>query len=444
MDKSVTGKEKKFDRENDENILADSENLIENDITNSDENTLCQITEESALNEANIDNKQEMVENESGKENVKKGRRISGRKKRIIVFLSVILLISIAIGIAAGIDGWQGIKKLGEFIADQILGMQWLNTLLGLAFNAMFGAEFMATRWGGAIQFFIYDTIKIIVLLCLLIFLISYIQSYFPPERTKKLLGKYKGIWANAMGALLGTVTPFCSCSSIPIFMGFTRAGLSSGVTFSFLISSPLVDLGALILLASVFGFPIAISYVVVGLVLAVVGGTIIEKTGVGKNVKEFIVKGTVVEIEGVELKRKDRLIYAKSQVTTTLKKVWLFILIGVGVGAAIHNFIPVEWIQAVLGQDKWYSVLIASVVGVPMYADIFGTIPVAEAMFAKGVGVGTILSFMMSVTALSLPSMIMLSKVVKPKLLFWFVVIVVVGIIAIGYIFNALNFLFI
>lgn len=342
------------------------------------------------------------------------------------------------------VDGVNGIKVLGDFVTDQILGMKWLNMLLGLAFTGMFGEEFMSTRWGGAIQFFIYDTIKIMVLLCLLIFLISYIQSYFPPEHTKKILGKFHGIGANAVGALLGTVTPFCSCSSIPIFMGFTRAGLSSGVTFSFLISSPLVDLGAFILLASVFGFPIAIVYVVVGLVLAILGGTIIEKTGVGKHVRDFILEGDIAEVEGVELTRKDRLIYAKDQMLGTLKKVWIYILVGVGIGAAIHNFIPTEWIQAVLGEDKWYSVLVASVVGVPMYADIFGTIPVAEALFAKGVGVGTILSFMMSVTALSLPSLIMLAKAVKPKLLFWFIFIVVVGIIAIGYIFNALNFLFV
>ena len=366
------------------------------------------------------------------------------RRKKIWILLGIVAAIGAAIGIAALADGVNGILALGNFITDQILGMKWLNALLGMAFTAIFGAEFMATRWGGAVQFFVYDTIKIIILLCLLIFLISYVQSYFPPERTKQLLGKYKGIWANTMGALLGTVTPFCSCSSIPIFMGFTRAGLSSGVTFSFLISSPLVDLGAFILLASVFGFPIAITYVIVGLVLAVVGGTIIEKTGVGNNVQDFILQGTLAEAEGVELTRKDRLIYAKDQMLSTLKKVWIYILIGVGIGAAIHNFIPTEWIQMVLGQDKWYSVLIASVVGVPMYADIFGTIPVAEALFFKGVGVGTILSFMMSVTALSLPSTIMLSKAVKPKLLFWFIVIVVAGIIAIGYIFNALNFLFV
>lgn len=366
------------------------------------------------------------------------------RHKKLFVFLSFITAVGLAVGIAAIVDGVNGIKAVGDFVTDQILGMQWLNMLLGLAFTGMFGERFMATRWGGAIQFFIYDTIKIIVLLCLLIFLISYIQSYFPPERTKKILGKFHGIGANAVGALLGTVTPFCSCSSIPIFMGFTRAGLSSGVTFSFLISSPLVDLGAFILLASVFGFPIAVVYVVVGLVLAIVGGTVIEKTGVGKHVRDFINDGEIAEIEGVELTRKDRLIYAKDQMLGTLKKVWIYILVGVGIGAVIHNFIPTQWIQMVLGEDKWYSVLVASVVGVPMYADIFGTIPVAEALFAKGVGVGTILSFMMSVTALSLPSLIMLAKAVKPKLLFWFIFIVVIGIIAIGYIFNALNFLFV
>lgn len=380
----------------------------------------------------------------NGKAENPSGKRWTKWRKKRLIFLGFLFGIGVAIGIAAVVDGAKGVETLGSFVADQILGMQWLNHLLGMTLIAIFGAEFTATRWGGAVQFFIYDTIKIIALLCLLIFLISYLQSYFPPERTKKILGKFHGIGANAVGALLGTVTPFCSCSSIPIFMGFTRAGISSGVTFSFLISSPLVDLGAFILLASVFGFPIAVSYVLIGLVLAIVGGTIIEKTGVGKHVREFISEGDIVEAEGVELTRKDRLIYAKDQMLSTLKKVWIYILIGVGIGALIHNFIPAEWIQMVLGEDKWYSVPIASVVGVPMYADIFGTIPVAEALFFKGVGVGTILSFMMSVTALSLPSMIMLAKAVKPKLLFWFIFIVVVGIIAIGYLFNAFHFLFV
>ena len=348
------------------------------------------------------------------------------------------------VGLVLLTDGVRGIQAVGDFITDQILGMKWLNALIGMAFTAMFGETFMSGHWGQAMQFFVYDTIKIVVLLCLLIFLISYIQSYFPPERTKKILGRFQGIGANAVGALLGTVTPFCSCSSFPLFMGFTRAGLSSGVTFSFLISSPLVDLGAFVLLVSVFGFPIATAYVVVGLMLAIVGGTIIEKTGVGKHIQDYILEGSIAEMDGVEMSQRDRLIYAKDQMLSTLKKVWMYILVGVGIGATIHNFIPAEWIQAVLGSDKWYAVPLATILGTPMYADIFGTIPVAEALFAKGVGVGTILSFMMSVTALSLPSMIMLSKAVKPKLLFWFVFIVVAGIMIIGFAFNALNFLFV
>lgn len=363
---------------------------------------------------------------------------------KIIVLVSILFAFALAIGIAAIIDGISGIRALGDFVSDQLLGMKWLNNVIGISFTAILGAHFMSSHWGAAIQFFIYDIIKIITLLCILIFAISYIQSYFPPERTKKILKRFKGVGGNTMGALLGTVTPFCSCSSIPLFIGFTRAGLSSGVTFSFLISSPLVDLGAFILLASVFGFPIAIAYVIIGLILAIIGGTIIEKTGLGKNVQDFILEGTIGEIDAVNLTKKDRLIYAKDQMFSTLKKVWIYVLVGVAIGATIHNFIPEAWIESVLGPDKWYSVLIATLFGTPMYADIFGTIPIAEALFQKGVGIGTILSFMMSVTALSLPSIIMLSKAIKPRLLFWFVTIVVTGIVIIGYVFNALNFLFI
>lgn len=377
----------------------------------------------------------------------KNGGAVPAIKKKhtfLIVFICIIAFFGIIFGVAALIGGWQAVKATGEFITRQILGMSWLNHLIGLALKGIGGEAFVATWYGAGIQFFIYDTIKIIVLLCLLIFIISYIQSYFPPERTKKILSKFGGIKGNILGALLGTVTPFCSCSSIPLFIGFTKAGVRSGVTFSFLISSPLVDLGALILLASVFGLPIAVSYVVVGLILAVIGGLIIEKSGAGKNVQNFILEAESVDIETMTLTRKDRMLYAKEQVVATLKKVWVYILVGVGIGALIHNIIPSAWINAVLGQDKWYSVLIASLIGAPMYADIFGTIPVAEALFAKGAGVGTILSFMMSVTALSLPSIIMLNKAVKPKLLVAFVSIVIGGIIIIGYVFNALNFLFV
>lgn len=366
------------------------------------------------------------------------------KHKKTTILLSVVVIVALINVLIGLIWDWNVVKNIWLFFNNQILGMKWLNTLIGLLLGGIGGQTFLNSPWGASIQFFVYDSIKIIVLLCLLIFVISYIQSYFPPERTKKILSKFKGIKANIIGALLGTVTPFCSCSSIPIFIGFTRAGLSSGVTFSFLISSPLVDLGAFVMLVSVFGLPIAIAYLLVGLLLAVIGGTLIEKTGAGKYVEDFVTAGSNVDIEQENLSKKDRLVYAKEQVGNTFKKVWLFILIGVLIGSVIHNWIPADWINAILGQDKWYSVLVASLVGIPMYADIFGTIPIAEALFSKGVGVGTILSFMMSVTALSLPSMIMLRRAIKPKLLWAFIGIVTVGIIIIGYIFNAINFLFV
>jgi len=328
-----------------------------------------------------------------------------------------------------------------DFFQNQILGMRWLNDLIGSLLTA-FGLD-ITSRLGGSVQFFIYDVIKIVVLLCVLIFGISYIQSYFPPERSKKILGRFRGIGANCVAALLGTVTPFCSCSSIPLFIGFTSAGLPLGVTFSFLISSPMVDLGSLVLLMSIFGAKIAIVYVLVGLVIAVVGGTIIEKLHMEKYVEEYITSAQGVDIEAAELTQRDRLQYAWEQMTNTFKKVFPYILIGVGIGAAIHNWIPESWIETVLGGNNPFSVILATLVGVPMYADIFGTIPVAEALYAKGAQLGAILAFMMGVTTLSLPSMIMLRKAVKPKLLALFIGICTVGIIIVGYLFNAFQFLF-
>lgn len=334
------------------------------------------------------------------------------------------------------------LQNMWLFFQNQVLGMKWLNTLIGNLISAL-GLDINA-RLGGSIQFFIYDTIKIFVLLSVLIFIISYIQSHFPPERTKKILGRFHGVTANSLAALLGTVTPFCSCSSIPLFIGFSSAGLPVGVTFSFLISSPLVDLGSLILLMSIFGGKIAIAYVVVGLILAVIGGSLIEKFGMEKYVEDFIKTAGSVDIEAPDLTRRDRLSYAKDQVKATVKKVAPYIFIGVGIGAIIHNLIPEHIIQAILGGNNPFSVILATLVGVPMYADIFGTIPVAESLFAKGAGLGTILSFMMAVTALSLPSIIMLRKAVKPKLLGVFVGIVTVGIIIIGYVFNTFQFIFV
>lgn len=328
-----------------------------------------------------------------------------------------------------------------RFFQDQMLGMKWLHDLLG-SLLTMFGLS-TASKLGGSVQFFIYDVIKIVVLLCVLIYGISYIQSYFPPERSKKILGRFRGIGANCIAALLGTVTPFCSCSSIPLFIGFTSAGLPLGVTFSFLISSPMVDLGSLVLLMSIFGAPIAIAYVLVGLVIAVIGGTVIEKLHMEKYVEEYITSAASIDIESAELTRRDRRHYAHEQMRDTFKKVFPYILIGVGIGALIHNWIPESWIERVLGGDNPFSVVLATLVGVPMYADIFGTIPVAEALYAKGAQLGAILAFMMGVTTLSLPSMIMLRKAVKPKLLALFIGICTVGIIIVGYLFNIFHFLF-
>jgi len=329
-------------------------------------------------------------------------------------------------------------KAIWDFFQYQILGMKWLDGLIQSGLSAM-GLD-PSTRLVGSVEFFLYDVIKITLLLCFLIFLISYIQSYFPPERSKKILGRFHGIWANCISALLGTVTPFCSCSSIPLFIGFTSAGLPVGVTFSFLISSPMVDLGSLLLLMSIFGAKVAVIYVVVGLIIAVVGGTLIEKLHMQQYVESFVLTAGSVDIESPDLTRKDRLIYAKEQMLSTFKKVFPYILVGVGIGAVIHNWIPEEWVSTVLGSRNPFGVVLATLVGVPMYADIFGAIPIAEALLSKGAQLGTILSFMMAVTTLSLPSMILLRKAVKPKLLGLFIVICTIGIILVGYFFNAIQ----
>ena len=334
----------------------------------------------------------------------------------------------------------QAIRTGWLFFQDQILGMKWLNALIGSALEAL-GIPLDGVL-GGALQFFLYDTIKIFVLLSVLIFGISYIQSYFPPERTKQILGRFHGIGANTAAALLGTVTPFCSCSSIPLFMGFTGAGLPVGVTLSFLISSPMVDLGSLVLLTSIFGARVAVLYVLLGLVIAVVGGTLLEKLGMERYVEDFIRNAPHVEIQGRQLTRRDRVQFAREQLLGTIKKVAPYIFIGVGIGALIHNVVPQEWVETILGSNNPFAVILATLVGVPMYADIFGTIPVAESLLFKGAGLGTILSFMMAVTTLSLPSMIMLKKAVKPQLLAAFIAICTLGIILVGYFFNAIQFL--
>lgn len=327
-----------------------------------------------------------------------------------------------------------------SFIQDQILGMKWLSALIGSLLSAL-GLD-MTGRIGGTLQFFIYDVIKIVVLLCTLIFIISYIQSYFPPERTKRILGRFHGLGANILAALLGTVTPFCSCTSIPLFIGFTGAGLPIGVTFSFLISSPMVDLGSLVLLMSIFGAKVAVVYVVLGLVIAVVGGTLIERLRFENQVEEFIRNAKPMDLPQEELTVKDRLKYSAEKVAETFKKVFPYILIGVAIGAVIHNWIPQDLIVRFLGNGNPFGVIIATIAGVPMYADIFGCIPIAEALLAKGAKLGVVLSFMMGVTTLSLPSMIMLKKAIKPKLLGIFMAICTIGIMIVGYFFNAIQYL--
>ena len=331
-------------------------------------------------------------------------------------------------------------KTVWFFFQDQVLGMKWLHSLMGNLLSAL-GLD-TSSHIGGSIHFFLYDVIKVTALLVILIFVISYIQSYFPPERSKKILGRFHGLGANLMAALLGTVTPFCSCSSIPLFMGFTSAGLPLGVTFSFLISSPMVDLGSLMLLTGIFGGKIAIVYVLLGLVVAVLGGTVIEKLHMENEVAEFIRMAPRVDLESPSLTFRDRVTYAKEQVLSTLKKVFPYILLGVAIGALIHNWIPRKWVESILGSRNPFSVVLAVLVGVPMYADIFGTVPVAEALLAKGAQLGTILSFMMAVTTLSLPSMVMLRKAIKPRLLGVFVAVCITGILLVGYLFNLLPIL--
>lgn len=327
-----------------------------------------------------------------------------------------------------------------DFVQEQVLGMKWLSGLIGGGLSRL-GVD-VESRLGGSLQFFLYDVVKITVLLCVLIFVISYIQSYFPPERSRRILGRFHGVGANIISALLGTVTPFCSCSSIPLFIGFTSAGLPLGVTFSFLISSPMVDLGSLVLLMSIFGARVAVVYVVVGLFLAVIGGTLIERLHMERYVEDFILTAGRVDVASPTLTKRERVRYAGEQVTSTFRKVFPYILAGVGIGALIHNWIPEGWVESILGSRNPFGVLLATLVGIPMYADIFGTIPVAEALLAKGAQLGTVLSFMMAVTTLSLPSLIMLKKAVKPKLLALFIAICTLGIVIIGYLFNAFQIL--
>lgn len=332
-------------------------------------------------------------------------------------------------------------EAIGSFILDQLLKMQWLSEAVSVLLSRA-GID-VASCWGASLHFFVYDSAKIALLLVTMIFVISYVQSYFPPERSQRILGRFSGVAGNLAGALLGTVTPFCSCSSIPIFIGFTRAGLPLGVTFSFLISSPMVDLGSLVLVMSVFGPAVAAAYTIVGLTIAVVGGGVIERLHMARYVEAFVFGDSAEQAETLSVTQRERLSYARGETAQTLKRVAPYILVGVGLGALIHNWIPAEFIEAVLGERNPFAVVLAVLAGAPIYADIFGTIPIAEALFAKGTGVGTVLAFMMSVTVLSLPSLTMLARVLKPRLLALFVGVCLVGMCASGYAFNAAQSLF-
>jgi len=337
-------------------------------------------------------------------------------------------------------------KNILSWVNDAFLKMTWLENAVNWFFTEVINLESDTQLYKG-LTFFFYDIIKIFILLIVLIFIASYLQSFFTAEKTRKILQSKKGLGANAIGALLGTVTPFCSCSSIPIFIGFTKAGLPVGVTFSFLISSPLVDLASFILLASLFNWSIAAIYVGLGVVIAILGGALISYLKMDQYVADFIKTdqpSDVMMCAEPTLTKKERVRYAIEQVKEIISRVWLYIIIGVSIGAFIHGFIPEAWVLAVLGDDNPFSVIIATIVGVPMYADIFGTLPIAEALILKGVGLGTVLAFMMAVTALSLPSMIMIQKVVKPKLFFTYLSIVIAGIILVGYIMNATSHLWI
>lgn len=332
-------------------------------------------------------------------------------------------------------------ESIGTFILDQVLKMQWLSELIAALLGAL-GID-AAGQWGGTLHFFIYDTVKIVILLCVLVFAISYIQSHFPPERSRKIMGRFKGIWGSVVGALLGTVTPFCSCSSIPLFIGFTRAGLPLGVTFSFLISSPMVDLGSLVLIMSIFGPGVAVAYTVVGLLIAIAGGAIIQRMGMEEHLADFVRGDAPADAELLSMTVAERMAYARKETWGTFKKVFPYILLGVGIGAFIHNWIPAEWIQTVLGDGNPFAVVLATLVGAPIYADTFGAIPIAEALYYKGTGLGTVLAFMMSVTTLSIPSLTMLSRVIKPRLMATFVGLCIVGMCISGYVFNFLQPLF-
>ncbi|MDK2821730.1 MAG: uncharacterized protein PWP31_1695 [Clostridia bacterium] len=314
----------------------------------------------------------------------------------------------------------------------------WLDLLIQLLVEKVFKIS-MSTRLGSSIHFFFYDTIKIVILLALMIFAISYIRSYFPPERTKKILEKFGDITGNIMASLLGIVTPFCSCSSVPIFIGFVEAGIPLGVTFSFLITSPIVNEAAFAILLASFGWKIALVYVITGVIVGVIGGILIGSLHLEKEVEEYVYQIQTGEVEIEKMTAKDRAKFAWDNVKDIVKRIWIYLLIGIGIGAIIHGWAPAPVLAKYAGPNNPFAVFVAVVLGIPLYSNALGTIPIAEALINKGVGMGTALAFMMAVTALSAPEMVLLRKVIKPKLIAAFVTITGTAIILVGYLFNAI-----
>ncbi|MBM7853917.1 uncharacterized membrane protein YraQ (UPF0718 family) [Desulfohalotomaculum tongense] len=314
----------------------------------------------------------------------------------------------------------------------------WLDYLMRLLVTEVFGLS-MDSRLGSSVHFFFYDTVKIIILLGIMIFAISYIRSYFPPERTKKILTRFGGVKGNIMASLLGIVTPFCSCSSVPLFIGFVEAGIPLGVTFSFLITSPIVNEAAFAILLGTFGVKIAAVYVAAGVLLGVLGGIVIGRMKMEKEVEDYVYKLKVGEAEIQEMTVQERIDFALNNVKDILRRIWLFLFIGIGLGAAIHGYAPEAILARYAGPDNPLAVFVATILAIPLYSNALGTIPIAEALINKGVGIGTALAFMMATTALSAPEMILLRKVIKPRLIANFVLITGIGIVIVGYLFNFL-----
>ena len=319
----------------------------------------------------------------------------------------------------------------------------WLDKLVTMLVENVFSLS-VETGIGSSVHFFIYDTIKIIILLGVMIFAISYIRSYFPPEKTKKVLSKFSGLGGNFMASLLGIVTPFCSCSSVPLFIGFVEAGVPLGLTFSFLITSPIVNEAAFAILLGTFGWKIALLYVVTGVIIGTFGGAIIGKLKMEKHVESYVYEMQTADIDIKKMSQKDRVTFALNNMKDIIKRIWLFLIIGIALGAAIHGWAPAEFLSKYAGPENPFAVLVGVVAGIPLYSNALGTIPIAEALIGKGVGIGTALSFMMAVTALSLPEMILLRKVIKPKLIAAFVIIAGIGIVLTGYLFNLIGHLII